>query len=436
MKIFARSRGVGLCLYIALCISCAPLAAWARTPFASPSSMPPSAPPVQGGLSLARALELAYERNPELAVARFELEATAGARQQAGVFPNPELAYSLEDTERQYRSTTLQFDQLIELGGKRAARMRIAEYEHAIASELFVEKRHALRAALISAYYDLMSARERVRLAEQGLDIARRANQAAARRIEAGKLAPIEETKARVAQSGAQLELSQARSEAASAQARLAAILGESEEGAIALDTPLDTSPGALWGVPSVADLEQAIEDAPALRRARLELGRRQALSGLEKARRIPDLTVSLGAKRSEELGRNQAIVGLRIPLPLFDGNQGALLEALGREEKAREELAGERLRIATAAAQLRERLLALRDEARLLAQDVLPGAEDVYAATVKGFDLGKFSFLETLDAQRTLLQARLLYLRARAESHRARAELERLLGIEETLGE
>lgn len=42
---------------------------------------------------------------------------------------------------------------------------------------------------------------------------------------------------------------------------------------------------------------------------------------------------------------------------------------------------------------------------------------------------MGKFSFLETLDAQRTLFQARAQYLRALGEMHRAAADIDRLLG-------
>uniref|UniRef100_UPI00145EE1EE TolC family protein n=1 Tax=Aromatoleum evansii TaxID=59406 RepID=UPI00145EE1EE len=63
------------------------------------------------------------------------------------------------------------------------------------------------------------------------------------------------------------------------------------------------------------------------------------------------------------------------------------------------------------------------------LAAQVLPGAQSAYEAAVKGFELGKFSFLEALDAQRTLLQARMQALRAIADAHRARAELDRILG-------
>ena len=54
---------------------------------------------------------------------------------------------------------------------------------------------------------------------------------------------------------------------------------------------------------------------------------------------------------------------------------------------------------------------------------------QSAYDAATKGYIMGKFSFLEVLDAQRTLFQAKSQYLRALAEAHRSAAEIERVLG-------
>lgn len=428
--------GVTLC--VALCL---PIAAWAqdRPPTPSPNveSVPaalaptpaqaPTAIAAAGAqrLSLRQAIDLALSHNPDLAAAALEVSANEGIRQQAGAYPNPELSYLQEDTQRATRTTTLQLNQPIELGGKRTARLAAAERGYAIATEDLAARRLALRAAVTTGYFDALAAQERVRVADEALELAGRATRAAALRVKAGKVAPIEETKAQVAEAGVQVEANQARSEWRGAQAQLAALLGQGQPHALVLDGRLDALPTA----PTLDDLQQQVENAPALRRARLEIERRMALTELEKARRIPDLTVSLGAKREEALGRNQAVVGVSIPLPLFDRNRGNLLEALKREDKAREELRFAQLQVSADAVQARERLESARTQAGSLATQVLPGAQSAYEAAVKGFELGKFSFLEALDAQRTLLEARVQALRAMAEAHRARAELDRILG-------
>ena len=48
---------------------------------------------------------------------------------------------------------------------------------------------------------------------------------------------------------------------------------------------------------------------------------------------------------------------------------------------------------------------------------------------TSKGYELGRFGFLEVLDAQRTLFQNRFFYVRALANHHRLVNEIERLTG-------
>jgi cobalt-zinc-cadmium efflux system outer membrane protein len=85
--------------------------------------------------------------------------------------------------------------------------------------------------------------------------------------------------------------------------------------------------------------------------------------------------------------------------------------------------------------AQATERLRSARATAETLQRDALPGAEAARQAAARGFELGKFSFLDALDAQRTLFQVRSQHLLAMAEAHRAAGELDRLLGagVEET---
>ena len=65
-----------------------------------------------------------------------------------------------------------------------------------------------------------------------------------------------------------------------------------------------------------------------------------------------------------------------------------------------------------------------------MLQSEILPGAQSAFDAARKGFELGKFDYLETLDAQRTLLQARTQHLRSVADVHRSATDLDRLLGI------
>ena len=379
-----------------------------------------------GPLTLSAALALAASANPGIAVTAREIAAMDGAVQQAATRPNPELSASLEDTRQETRTTTLQLNQPIELGGKRLARMTAADRNRDAAVADLAIARAALRATVMSAFYDVLTAQERHQLALASVELAQRATSVAAKRVVAGKTSPVDETRARVAQVSVQIELSQAASELSTMRQRLAATWGnprprfERVDGALAVLPPL----------PSLDALLQRLQQSPGLARSRLEVQRRQALAQVERARQVPDLTVSIGATRDEQLGRNQAIFGVSIPLPLFDRNQGNLLESLRRTDKARDALRANEIHSASELAQAHEQLDTARQQAQLLQQQIVPGAQSAYDAATTGFAFGKFSFLDVLDAQRTLLQAKSQTLHTLASAHRAAADIERLVGI------
>ncbi len=401
---------------------------WAQSPSA-PEPARPTAPALEPAtpLTLQHALALALAGNPDLVVAAREVDATQAALLQSRVRPNPELSTLLEDTRSASRTTTIQINQPIELGGKRAARIDAAQRERDIADADLRTRRAELRATVAAAFHAVLAAQERVQLSAESVELARRATDAAAKRVQAGKVSPVEETKARVAEGTARLEAAQAQSELRSARQGLAATWGGSAprfERAQASGAPTELPP-----LPTPESLAGRVTESPALARAQVEVQRRQALTAIDRAKLTPDITLSLGVKRANELGRSQAIVGVAIPLPVFDTNRGGLLEALRREDKARDELAALQIRLHIDALQTRERLAAAHAEAQLLRSDVLPGAQSAFDAAVKGFELGKFDFLDVLDAQRTLFQARSQHQRALAEAQRAAAEIDRLLG-------
>lgn len=58
----------------------------------------------EASLSLARAIEIALEGNADVAAATRQVEATEGQIIQGRARPNPELAYSLEDTRSATRT--------------------------------------------------------------------------------------------------------------------------------------------------------------------------------------------------------------------------------------------------------------------------------------------------------------------------------------------
>ena len=137
-------------------------------------------------LSLEKALELAFEHNPTLRAAQHAVAASEGGVLQSRTRPNPELSYLQEDTRSSTRTSTLQWNQPIEIGGKRDARMRVAERGRDLAQAELAATQAALQADVSTAFFSLLAAQQRVALSRQTLEIATNAREAAARRVAAG----------------------------------------------------------------------------------------------------------------------------------------------------------------------------------------------------------------------------------------------------------
>ena len=382
----------------------------------------------QAPLTLSFAIALALQHNLNLRVAVRDVEITEGGLNQAGLRPNPELSLLSEGVQKNNRTTTIAINQALELGGKRPARIAAAERERDVARADLALRRTEVRALVVAAFFEALTAQQRLQLAEASQELAQSVTDAAARRVLAGKVSPLEETRAKVAQAGVSIELRQAASAVALAQQRLAAIWGSRAPQWSRLVVPAE----ALEMNYDLPQLLSRLNTAPQMMRSRLEIARQQSQVDVELSRRILDLTVSVGSKRDEQAGRSQAIIGLSLPLPLFNRNQGNVLSALRKTDKARDELAAVEQRLASELTQAWLRHQTTRDELNILRSTILPGAQSAFDAASQGFALGKFNFLDVLDAQRTLFQSKSHYLSALAESHRASVDIERLVGVDQ----
>ena len=368
-------------------------------------------------VDLSTAIRLALDQ-PAARAALHEAQASAALVDQADRPPNPELSYLREGHEAGTRTTTVQLNQPIELGHKRRARVALAQEAAGLARIEAQARRQAIRADVIAAYHDVLIAGHRLALAQALTELAARTVDVAGKRVAAGKISPIDETRARLAAVDATTAYTQATAALTIARTKLGALIGQST---VALVDDSDRLPDA-------APVATA-DASPAVRRARGQLAARQAQADVERAARVPDVTVSVGTKRDDQIGRRQAVVGLSLPLPLFNRNEDALRAALRRTDQAGDELAATQVETAAALTAARTRYEAARNDVLLLRRDVLPNAQAAYEQTLKGFEYGKFSFLDVLDAQRTWFQAQTRQWDSLEGAWRAWADIERLAG-------
>ncbi len=406
--------------------------------FQPPSELSPvslSAPETrdpEDTLTLSQVWSLALLKNPELAGFAWEVRVKEASAIQKGLLPNPELGVEVEEfggtrdlSGFKGAQTTIALSQLLELGGKRSKRTAVAVLETDLAGWDYEAKRLDVLTEATKTFVEVLAAQEKLILTDELVRLTEDLFNAVSGRVQAGKVAPVEETKAGVALSSSKIERERARRALEAARKRLALIWGSSSPAFERAGGELDV----IFTIPSEETLSSLISQNPDVARWLVENEQRRAALELEKAGRIPDLTLSGGVRRFNETDDNAFVMGVSVPIPLFDRNQGGILEAgsrLAQAEKGRE--AAE----ASARAALAEAYQALAtafSEAITLRDDVVPRAQDAFEAAQEGYRQGKFGFLDVLDAQRTLIETRGQYLEALESFHKAKTDVERLIG-------
>jgi len=370
--------------------------------------------------------------NPTLAAYSQEIRAQEALALQSSLLPNPELETTVEDfggsgATRGFDTaeTTIQINQLIQLAGKRNKQIRLAGLDTELAQWNYQAKRLDLFAEAAKIYVDVLAAQERLDLARELNKLAQEVNNTVQERVSAGKESPPEALKAEVSLSASRVELENVRRSLDISRTKLAGFWGCSHPDFPGLK-------GDMYGIRphgSYEDFTARLAQNPDVARWTAEMNQRQAALALEKARTAPDITVSAGTKYYSEPGDTAFIVGVAIPLPLFDRNQGNLNAARARFNKSRELARESDLSARTSLAQAYTSMLSAYDLSVNLRDTIIPAARQSFAAAREGYQQGKFGYLDLLDAQRTLFQVRQQYLDVLLLYHQSHTDIERLVG-------
>lgn len=388
------------------------------------------APPTP--LTLTQAVDIALRNSPQLAGYPLEFQAAEGRVQQASLLPNPEFSVDVENVWGDLpgwsmAETTYSISQLLEVG-KRSPRIRMAESERGVLQHESDIVRLNVVADVKRGFINVLSARKKLELNREGHRFAELLASGVTERVSAGAVSPIEETRARVvlAVSSANVERSALEFEAA--RRELAAAMGESTPSFESLAGDLDED----FSVPPADNVAERIQANPDVTRWIAERDRRNAVLEAERSMAIPNVTLTGGIRHFRENSDTTFVLGFSVPLPLFNRNQGAIREAEALRSKADTERRATELLLQSQVGQRQGALMAARREATLLREEALLGAQSAYDAVSEGYRLGKFRYLDVLDAGKTLVETRLRYLEAVTAFHLAKVDLERLLATRE----
>ena len=386
-------------------------------------------------LTLQESLALALARNPRLQAFSWEVRAREATAVQAGRWPNPTLGVETENLSTGNplgdvvdAEQTVQVSQPIELWGRPGKRRAVAEAERTLADWDYEAARLDVVTQTTQAFVGLVAAEERVALARELVRLSEEVFQTVSRQVEVGEVSPVEKERARVPLSQARIRLRRAEEARAAARTTLSGQWGDSDTTTF---TAVEGTFGAVEPVPPLDTVRASLRRNPALARQDDEIERARAVLSLEKSDRFPVPSLMVGGQRfGGRTGSDRTAfkAGVTVPLPLVDRNQGAVQRARYRLETARRQREAARVRLDTTLTRVYRTLTATQQEAQTLADETLPAAQSAFASVREGYRRGKFSYLEVLDAQRTLFDVRRQQIRALRRYYRARIRIERLI--------
>jgi len=385
----------------------------------------------QQALTLYDAVALALLSNPNLAAYSYEERAADARIRQARVLPNPEIEVEVEEFDRggegfDSAETAISLWQMIELGGKRRWRTRVAQAEGKLAGWDYEEKRLEVFAEATTRFFAVMAAQRRLELGGSVVELAEKTAHAVGERVKAGKEPPLQASKASVELELARLDRQEAETTLAVARSKLSAMWGA--------DGPhFETAAGDLNGIsaslPTIDLLKSRLPSNPKLARRDAELNRAESVLSLEKASRMPDLEVRVGMRRFEEDGTDALAIGVGFPLPVFDRNQGNIAAATHELAKARSEMSAVQASLAIELLEAYAELTTAHKRALALREKVVPAMDETFRAAHAGYTQGKFGFLDMLDAQRGLFEATGELVEALLAYHITLTEIQRITG-------
>ena len=141
-----------------------------------------------------------------------------------------------------------------------------------------------------------------------------------------------------------------------------------------------------------------------------------------------PNLTVNTGYTRQGQNRSNDWNLGVTMPVPVWNRNQGNIRAAQAQLGEAIQEVGRVENELTTKVAAAFGGYAAARKRAERYRDAILPRAKEAYTLSVRAYQGGQFEYLRVLQAQRAVAEARLEYLRSLGEAWRAASDIAGLM--------
>lgn len=379
-------------------------------------------------LTLESAISRTLNAAPEAEANAARLEALRAARSQAGLKPNPTVEILGENVTGTgpYKflggaELTATYAQSFERGGKRAARVTLAERDIAVAEAEALVQRLNIAQRVQAAYVEALTEQAKVEVATERVRLAKILAAEVNRRVREARDPLFAGTRAATRVAEAEVDLELAKHARDAALIRLALLWGGTPAG-----LTISTDEFFVLDRPVPKDAAQTSVDL-AVFEARIR--RAEAAITVEQARRVQDPTARGGLRYLNATGDLALLGGVSIPLARNDTNRFNIERATAERRRAEADIEVARLGRLRELRLAEEKVEEARHEAAAILERVYPGTEKTLEQVREGFARGGFRHVDIDEAHTRVIQVRERMVEAIAEYHEARVQLDRLTG-------
>ena len=406
---------------------------------ASPSPAPEQATVVSKPLRLSvnDAVGLFLSQNLDVLIAKYGIEYTKGQEVTARLFPNPLVSIGTLSSYTQGRTLSnsgqlfTQVSQLFELAGKRGYRIESAEFGTQSAEAAFEDAVRQLGFTVKDTYYRIQLAQRRLVLAEENRERFSRILAINTIRFNKGYIAEIDLIRIRLQMVDFHSQVIQSLQTAESMKGELRQLLRLSPKAVLELTTEL----GFRRIDPDIEKLRvTALDVRPDIRAKRFTFSQRESELKLAKAYQIPDVTIGAGYAIQGARGPDnpgQVALNVGIPLPLFNRNQGGILQAEVSLQSAEADLDKSMNLVENEVDVAYRNLLQSRRLVEAYFGEVLEDARATFTIVERAYERGGATILDLLDAARTSRTIQQNYIEALFNYQHNLFQLESAVGQE-----
>jgi cobalt-zinc-cadmium efflux system outer membrane protein len=383
-------------------------------------------------LTLEDAVEIAINNNPIIKSKKHNMGTYEGRVRQAGLLPNPEIEFFTQEMPTnnigfdQSQNSVALFQKL-ETGGKRKLRVKVAEKEKRVMEMDLQTTTADITAKVKKSFFNILTAQDELIYAEETLEIAKSLMSISSQRFEIGDIARIEVLKAEIELSKSKMRVQEAERKHLNSVKMLQTVMGVPD---IVLNNlfPISTADTPSLNLDKLNEL--VLNNHPALKARKKVVD--LSLIKISEAKRmaIPDINATIGYKRLSATDINTVQAGIAFPLPIFNRNQGKIIEARAFSFEAKDNVEIVRNQLLLQLSNAFFLYTSTREQVRFFVDSIIPQSEESLKIASQGYKQGEFDYLEVLDAQRTLANTRISYLKTLNELYSSITEIEKLVGV------